>query len=71
MTAESELESARATITEKLGYSPVEVDELVSQSGYPASVVLTILLELELAGRVRRNAGNKVTLVANTKEDVA
>ncbi len=71
LPAESELEKARTTITEKLGYSPVDVDEIVSQSGYSASIVLTILLELELAGRLRRNAGNKVTLVANMAEEVA
>jgi DNA processing protein len=38
----------------------VEVDELIRQCGAPAPAVLTILLELELAGRLARHPGNRV-----------
>jgi DNA processing protein len=58
--ADSEVDRLRTTILEALGPTPVEVDELVRLSGAPISVVLTIILELELAGRVARQAGNRV-----------
>ena len=50
----------RRQIEELLGPSPVEVDELIRQSGASASAVLTLLLELELAGRLHRHPGNRV-----------
>ena len=57
------LDSAREKIVENLSTSPVSVDELVRECHVSASVVLTILLELELAGRVERQVGNKVVLI--------
>lgn len=54
--------SQRATVTELLGPVPVSVDELIRQSGVVPAVVQTILLELELAGRLERHAGGKVSL---------
>jgi len=44
-----------------LGPTPVPVDELVRQSGRPPTVVQLVLLELELAGRVERHAGGKIS----------
>ena len=41
---------------------PVAIDELIRQSGLPSAVVATILLELELAGRLDRHAGGRVSL---------
>ena len=49
-------------VLEKLGATPIDIDELIRQSGLTAANVLTILLELELAGRLERHAGNKVAL---------
>jgi DNA processing protein len=51
----------RRRITGLLGPVPVPVDELVRQSGCAASVVALVLLELELAGRVERHAGGRVS----------
>jgi DNA processing protein len=51
-------------ILEKLGPTPVAVDELVRQCQLSAAVVATLLLELELAGRVERHPGNLVSLNA-------
>jgi DNA processing protein len=59
-TLEAEADRVRARVEEALGPSPVGVDELIRQTGAPASAVLTVLLELELAGRCRRSAGNLV-----------
>ena len=53
-------EGTRALVEEKLGPAPVEIDELIRQCGVPAADVLTVLLELELAGRVQRQPGNRI-----------
>jgi DNA processing protein len=58
---EAEADRIRCAVEEALGPSPVGVDELIRQTGAPASAVLTVLLELELAGRCRRSAGNLVS----------
>ncbi len=52
----------RAQIIELLGPSPVDVDELIRRSGASAGAVLIVLLELELAGKLTRHPGNKVSL---------
>jgi DNA processing protein len=56
-------DSARAQITERLGPTPVAVDELVRQCHLSPAMVVTILLELELAGRLERHPGNQVSLL--------
>jgi len=68
---DNEWSDIRRLILEKLGTTPVAVDELIEQSGTPAQVVMTILLELELAGRLRRSAGNKVYLMEVKAEEMA
>ena len=55
-------ETARDTVTALLGSSPVPVDLLVRQSRLTPATVATILLELELAGRLERQPGNRVSL---------
>ncbi len=54
----------RGLIINLLGMTEVAVDELVRQSGMALPVVQTVLLELELAGRLERGAGAKVKLTA-------
>jgi DNA processing protein len=54
----------RVTVTGLLGPVPVAVDELVRQSGIAPALVQTVLLELELAGRLERHAGARVGLSA-------
>jgi DNA processing protein len=61
-TEGSELAQARRTLGEQLGATPVTVDELVRECQLSAKVVLTVLLELELAGKVERQPGNRVSL---------
>jgi len=58
-----ELEAARNVVQEKLSPTPVSVDELVRQCHLTPAVVFTILLELELAGRLERHPGNLVSLL--------
>jgi DNA processing protein len=57
---DAEADRIRTRIEEALGVAPVEIDELIRQTGAPAGAVLTVLLELELAGRCRRHPGNRV-----------
>ncbi len=51
----------RAAVEEALGPAPVEIDELIRQLGAPTAAVLTVILELELAGRCVRQPGNRVS----------
>jgi DNA processing protein len=50
-------------LLEKLSPTPVAVDELVRQCQMSAASIATLLLELELAGRIERHPGNLVSLV--------
>jgi DNA processing protein len=58
---EVEADRIRAKIEEALGPAPIEIDELIRLTKAPAAAVLTVLLELELAGRLSRQPGNKVS----------
>jgi DNA processing protein len=62
-SGESGSDGARARIVGLLGPVAVTVDELVRECQLSPPVVLTVLLELELAGRLERHPGNRVTLV--------
>ena len=54
-------DSALDMIVEKLSPTPVLVDELVRQCQLSAAAVASLLLELELAGRIERHPGNPVS----------
>jgi DNA processing protein len=55
-------DEARTAVIGLLNGTPVPVDELVRQSHSAPAIVQTVLLELELAGRLERHAGGKVSL---------
>ncbi len=56
-------DSARNQLVERLGPTPVAVDELIRQCQLSPSMVVSILLELELAGRLERHPGNQVSVL--------
>jgi len=60
---EAELERARALLLESLSPSPVPIDELVRGCQLSAAIVHTVVLELELAGRIERRPGNQINLI--------
>lgn len=60
---ESGLDAVRAEIETLLGPAPVAVDELLRRCHMSAPVAKTVLLELELAGRLERHPGNRVSLL--------
>ena len=53
---------ARQSVEELLGPSPVPIDEIVRLSGLGSGAVQLVLLELDLAGRLDRHAGGRVSL---------
>jgi DNA processing protein len=55
-------DEARDTVTALLNGTPVPVDKLLRQADLPPAVIQTVLLELELAGRLERHAGGRVSL---------
>lgn len=58
-------DSERSAVVDLLGPVPVAVDDLIRETGLPTAIVQTVLLELELAGRLTRHAGGKVSLDAS------
>ncbi|MFZ5734639.1 MAG: DNA-processing protein DprA [Pseudomonadota bacterium] len=56
-------DSARARIIGLLGPSPIGIDDLVRMADAPPAIVRTVLLELELAGRLERHGGGLVSLL--------
>ena len=55
--------SERTRILALLGPTPVSLDDLVRLSQSTPTIVRTVLLELELAGRLERHGGSLVSLV--------
>jgi DNA processing protein len=60
--AEPEAE-ARALVLSALGPVAVHIDEIVRHTGLPVAQVRVVLLELDLAGRLHREAGGGVSLL--------
>ena len=54
----------REHVAQLLSPSPIETDDLIRESGLPAEQIITILLELELAGRAMRHAGGRISSAA-------
>jgi DNA processing protein len=55
--------SDRTRIVGLLGPSPIGLDDLIRMAGTSPAVVRTVLLELELAGRLERHGGGLVSLL--------
>jgi DNA processing protein len=54
---------ARSQIVTLLGPTPVGLDDLVRLSGLSPALVRTVILELELAGRIERHGGGLLSLL--------
>ena len=55
-------DTARSRIIDALGPAPTELDIIVRETGADPRQVAITILELDLAGRITRSAGNKVAL---------
>ncbi len=53
----------RSMLLEALGPAPVSIDELVAHTNLSVSTVWLLLLELDLAGRLERQSGGRVSLL--------
>jgi DNA processing protein len=62
---ESEAQRLRGQLIDLLGPSPTVVDDLIRRCQLPAAAVMSVLLELELAGRVETLPGNRVALIGD------
>ena len=60
---ENQLATARETVGSALSPTPVDVDEIVRAYQLSPAVVWMVLLELELAGRIERQPGNRVAAI--------
>ncbi len=65
---EDEMQSARTQVLSLLSPVPTEVDELARQSKIPLAILQQVLLELELANRLSRSYGGKVSLTMMEEE---
>lgn len=54
---------SRKRVLLALGPTPISIDELVRECQLTPSALLTILLELETAGRLHRHSGNRVSFL--------
>ena len=57
------LDSASSAVAACLSPTPVTVDEIVRQCQVTAPVVHTVLLEMELAGLIERQPGNRIAAI--------
>ena len=53
----------RSRVIQALGPSPVHVDEVIRHTGLKPAQVQLVLIELDLAGRLERHAGNQVSII--------
>jgi len=60
--SEKELTQARREIINLVSTSPTSIDEIVNISQFPIGLVLTAIIELELAGKIIRHFGNKISI---------
>jgi DNA processing protein len=61
---DSDVDKTRRDVLGRLGPSPIAVDELLRQCQSSPPVIGQVLLELDLAGRLERHPGNRVSLLA-------
>jgi DNA processing protein len=56
-------ERDRQKVIGLLALAATPVDEVIRQSGLSPAIVQSVLLELEIAGRLERHAGNRISLI--------
>lgn len=61
---EAAAESVREAIIGLLGPAATPIDDIVRMAALPPAIVRAAILELEIAGRIERHAGNSAALVA-------
>lgn len=64
MAGTDEVARARSLVPDLLGPAPTAVDDLIRRCQLSAAAVMSVLLDLEIAGRVETLPGNRVALLA-------
>ena len=57
------LDNERSVVLEALGPAPTQIDDVLRHTGIHPAQLMTILLELDLAGRLERHGGGAVSLM--------
>lgn len=57
------LDRVRDEVLSCLSHTPISVDEIIRSAGLPAAAVQIVVLEMELAGRVQRLPGQRISLI--------
>ncbi len=65
----SSLNTVRDLLNENLSFVPINVDEVIRECQLQASDVWVVLLEMEIAGRLERHPGGKVSLKEEWKNE--
>lgn len=65
------LRDARAELLQALSPSPTLLEEILHATGLTPHLLMAVLLELELAGRLQRHPGAKVSLRIDTEKESA
>lgn len=63
------LDEAQKEVLQALGFNPTTMDALLAATGLPTQLLLGVILELELAGRVQRLPGGTIALNAENTEN--
>lgn len=58
----------RERILQDLSHTPISIDLLMEQSDYLPQEIMTVLLDLELAGKIHRHMDNRVSLAMENDE---
>ena len=66
--SEKELTQARREIINLISTSPTSIDEIINISQLPIGLVLTVIIELELAGKIIRHFGNQISITIDLEK---
>ena len=61
---EQTVDEAREAVLAAMSFSPTLMDDILVSANLPPSLLMAVLLELELAGRLERHPGAKISLVS-------
>lgn len=62
--SDAELNKFRTVLHNALGFAPTSVEDIIINTTIPYHALNILLLELEVAGRIERSYGNKITRIA-------
>lgn len=63
LITEPELVEARKEVFKILNASPISIEEVASLCCIPINILLTVIIEMELAGKIERHPGNKISIL--------